>query len=88
MAYEGPQSSYYRKVHGLDITKALHDAFGPYASMNDEKWDVSGGELDQYMRGSIVALHPGGTADIQKVIMARRIGMGRDVAESAGKTVE
>ena len=88
MTYEGSQSSYYRKIHGLDITTALHDAFGPYASMLDDKWDLSGGELDQYLRSSIVSLHPGGTADIQKVIIARRIGMGRDEAESSGKTVE
>jgi len=37
-----------------------------------------------------VSLHPGGTADVQKVLMARRIGMGRSEAEryKAGKTVE
>ena len=33
---------------------------------------------------SIVGLHPGGTADIQKVIMARRIGIGRSTREEAG----
>jgi hypothetical protein len=31
-----------------------------------------------------VAIHPGGTTDIQKVIMARRIGIGREVREKAG----
>ncbi|MBM3138647.1 MAG: hypothetical protein FJZ92_00155 [Chloroflexi bacterium] len=88
MTYEGPQSSYFRKLSGLKITEALHSLFGPYALTHDERWDFSEGTLDAYQRSAIVALHPGGTADIQKVIMARRIGMGREERESAGKTVE
>jgi alkylation response protein AidB-like acyl-CoA dehydrogenase len=88
MTYEGPQSSYYRKLTGLQINEALHSLFGPYANTNDTGVDFSGGTLDSYQRSSIVALHPGGTADVQKVIMARRIGMGREERESAGKTVE
>jgi hypothetical protein len=31
-----------------------------------------------------VAVHPGATADIQKVIMSRRIGIGRPERERAG----
>ena len=90
MTYEGPQSSYFRKLSGLDITTALHELFGPYALTNDEITDFSEGALDAYQRSAIVALHPGGTADVQKVLMARRIGMGRSEAEryKAGKTVE
>ncbi len=88
MTYEGPQSSYYRKLTGLDISEELHSLFGPYVLTHDEKWDFSGGTLDAYQRSAIVALHPGGTADVQKVIMARRIGIGREERESAGKTVE
>jgi alkylation response protein AidB-like acyl-CoA dehydrogenase len=88
MTYEGSQSSYFRKLSGLDITAALHDLFGPYALTNDPTSDFSNGTLDSYQRSAIVALHPGGTADVQKVIMARRIGMGRSNVESAGKTVE
>jgi hypothetical protein len=33
----------------------------------------------------VVGLHPGGTTDIQKVIMSRRIGIGRTVKEQAGR---
>jgi hypothetical protein len=40
--------------------------------------------MEVYQRSSIVALHPGGTTDIQKVIMARRIGIGREVKEKQG----
>ena len=88
MTYEGSQSSYVRKLGGLPINEALHSLFGPYALTNDERWDFSGATLDAYQRSSIVSLHPGGTADVQKVIMARRIGMGREDRESAGTTVE
>ena len=35
-------------------------------------------------RAGIVAVHPGGTREIQKVIMARRIGIGREGREKAG----
>jgi alkylation response protein AidB-like acyl-CoA dehydrogenase len=88
MTYEGPQTSYYRKTTGLDITETLHSLLGPYALINDPEYDVSNGTIDAYLREAIVALHPGGTADIQKVIMARRIGIGRAQRESAGKTME
>ncbi len=84
MTYEGPQSSYYRKVGGLGITQAIMDMVGPYSLMNDPEWDPSGGQLEGYMRAAVQALHPGATADIQKVIMARRIGIGREVRERAG----
>jgi alkylation response protein AidB-like acyl-CoA dehydrogenase len=86
--YEGSQGNYYGKISGLPITTALHEMFGPYAVTSDPKWDVTVAELEHYLRAAIVALHPAGTADIQKVIMARRIGMGRDETEAAGKTVE
>jgi hypothetical protein len=41
--------------------------------------------MEVFQRSSIVALHPGGTAEIQKVIMARRLGIGRQVREEAGR---
>jgi hypothetical protein len=88
MTYEGSQSSYYRKLTGLDVATALHDLFGPYALTNDPEYDFSNGTIDAYMRNAIVALHPGGTADIQKMIMGRRIGIGRANREAAGKTME
>ena len=41
--------------------------------------------LEFNQRSSVVGLHPGGTTDIQKVIMSRRIGIGRNVKEEAGR---
>ena len=88
MTYEGPQASYYRKMTGLRVAESMMNLLGPYMLTTDETWDPTGGKFDSFMRNAITALHPGGTADIQKVIMARRIGMGREVREQMGRTVE
>ena len=86
-SYEGPQSSLHRKLSGVRIATAILKALGPYALTNDPQWDASGGHLEMHQRASIVATHPGGTVEIQKVIMARRIGIGRAVREQAGTVV-
>jgi len=86
MTYEGPQSSYYRKIGGLEVSQAILDMVGPYALTNDKTYDPTKGVLESYTRLAIQALHPGATTDIQKVIMARRIGIGRSEREQAGAT--
>jgi hypothetical protein len=88
MTYEGPQASYFRKMAHLATAQSIMELAGPYALTNDPRWDTSEGQLDAFMKSSIVDLHPGATADIQKVIMARRIGIGRQVREKAGVTAE
>jgi hypothetical protein len=52
---------------------------------NDTQWGPLKGLLEHYQRAAVVGLHPGGTTDIQKVIMARRIGIGRTEKEQAGR---
>ena len=84
LTYEGPQSSYHRKTSGLKVAEAILQILGPYALTNDPGWDRSNGHMEVFQRSSIVAMHPGGTAEIQKVIIARRIGIGRAVKEEAG----
>ncbi|MBT3941361.1 MAG: hypothetical protein HOC77_13290 [Chloroflexi bacterium] len=88
MTYEGPQASYFRKMANLATAQSIMELVGPYALTSDPRWDTSERQLDAFMKSSIVDLHPGATADIQKVIMARRIGIGRQVREKAGKTAE
>ena len=85
LAHEGPQHSYFRKTSGLRTGEAILKILGPYALTNDPRWDLSDGHMEVFQRSSIVALHPGGTAEIQKVIMARRLGIGRQVREEAGR---
>ena len=42
------------------------------------------GFAEAQQRDGIVSMHPGGTTDIQRVIMARRLGIGKRAREQAG----
>ena len=84
LSYEGPQLSLHGKMSGLRMSKAILELLGPYALTNDPRWEVADGHVEAHQRSSIVAIHPGGTIDIQRVIMARRIGIGRSTKERAG----
>jgi len=83
-SYEGPQLSYHRKMAGLWMTGAILEMLGPAALTTDEDWGSPDGFLESQQRNGIIAVHPGGTADIQRVSMARRIGIGRAARELAG----
>jgi len=84
ITYEGPQASYWRKMSGLRMSQSILDILGPSALTYDPQWGAADGHTEAHQRSAIVAIHPGGTADIQKLIMARRIGIGREVREQAG----
>jgi len=85
MSYEGSQSSYWRKMGGLRKIRLMQQILGYFAIVNDRDWAAASGWVELTMRSSIVAVHPGGTQDIQRVIMARRMGIGRTVREEAGQ---
>jgi alkylation response protein AidB-like acyl-CoA dehydrogenase len=85
MSYEGSQSSYFRKMGGLRKSRAMQQAIGYYAIMSDKQLAPANGWVDSFMKTSIISVHPGGTQDIQRVIMARRMGLGRTVQEAAGQ---
>ncbi|MFC1965892.1 acyl-CoA dehydrogenase family protein [Chloroflexota bacterium] len=84
-SYEGSQFSYYRKTAGPRMALAIQRILGPYSLANDPQWSPADGELELHQKRSIVALHGGGTTDIQKIKMSRRIGIGRAVKEEAKK---
>ena len=84
VSYEGPQLSYHRKMSGLRMGRAILELLGPAALTNDPRWAPAEGHVEAHQRSSIVAVHLGGTADIQKNNMARRIGIGRPTREEAG----
>ena len=84
ITYEGPQASYVRKTSGLRMSQAMLDILGPAGLTHDKELGAAEGHMEAHSRAGIVAIHPGGTTDIQKVIMARRIGIGREVRERAG----
>ena len=82
-SYEGPQLSMHRKITGLWMTGALLEALGPEALIGEDEW--SDGFLENQQRNGIVAVHPGGTVEVQKISMSRRIGIGRTQREAAGR---
>src|SRR5205823_1156304 len=73
-SYEGPQLSMHRKSAGLWMTGAILAMLGPSALTTDEVWGSPDDFLENQQRSGIVATHPGGTIEVQKVSMARRIG--------------
>jgi len=83
-SYEGAQYSLRRKLSGLDIAEKMLRIAGPYVLTKDDRWGPLKGTVEYFQRDAITALHPGATTDIQKVIMARRIGIGRAEREKAG----
>lgn len=87
-SYEGPQMSYMRKTTGLWLTKAILDLLGPAALTNDPLRGAMDGFAESQQREGIVSMHPGGTTDIQRVIMARRLGIGKREREQAGRLNE
>jgi hypothetical protein len=76
-SYEGAQLAYVQKTTGLWLTGALLDLLGPHALTDDEDLGALDGFAEAQQRSGIVDMHPGGTTDIQRLIMARRLGVGR-----------
>jgi 3-oxocholest-4-en-26-oyl-CoA dehydrogenase alpha subunit len=78
-AYEGSQFSANRKVFGPKLAEVMLKTVGPQAlvSHNDPKWALDEGKWSQYQMDAIRIPHPGGTLEVQKLIMARRIGVSR-----------
>ena len=51
---------------------------GMYSMLGvDEPRAPFGGQPEVYQRSSLTGAHPGGTIEIQKVIIARRLGISR-----------
>ncbi|HLF07961.1 MAG TPA: acyl-CoA dehydrogenase family protein [Dehalococcoidia bacterium] len=82
LGHEGSQSSLHGKTVGPNTAKALLQIFGPYALIKDPKWAPLRGELENQQRQGLVT-HPGGTPEVQKLIMARRMGLSRTRGEAA-----
>lgn len=83
-SHEGPQLLMQRKVSDLKIAGLIQKVLGYYALTTDPAYLVEEGHIELNQRSGIVGLHPAGTVEIQKLIMARRIGIGRTVQEEAG----
>ena len=83
-SYEGAQYSLRRKLSGLDIAEKMLRIAGPCVLSKDARWGPLKGTVEYFQRDAITALHPGATTDIQRVVIARRIGIGGREREKAG----
>lgn len=78
MTYHGSQTSMFGKLYKIKNADRARDIMGMYSLCGtDEPRAPFGGEPEVYQRGSLVGAHPAGTVEIQKVIIARRIGISR-----------
>ena len=84
MSHHGSQSSMYRKEKNVRNADRARDLMGMY-SLLDGADDIArnGGMAEANQRGSLVGTHPGGTIEIQKIIIARRIGISRTQERAA-----
>jgi hypothetical protein len=80
--YQGAQAYYFDKVTGMWMTRMLADTAGPAGLIWGGPAPAAGGALARIAATAIGSSHGGGTIDIQRVIMARRLGIGRADAES------
>jgi len=85
LTYEGSQAYLHQKRSALVKAKAILEVMGPRALVSDPEWAVADGHIEVHQRASIVEQHPGGTAEIQRVIIARRLGIGREQREAPGE---
>ena len=86
LTYEGAQAYLYQKRSQLSKARAILDIMGPQALIAEpDEWAIADGHVEAHQRASIVDQHPGGTAEIQRVIIARRLGIGRANPEEPGK---
>lgn len=82
LGYEGSQTSLHQKANAPKIGAAYLRILGPAALLNDPKWAPLRGAVELQQRNSLCT-HPGGTVEVQKLIMARRMGISRTREKAA-----
>lgn len=86
MTYHGSQAALWRKEFRQRNADRERSVLGPYALL--DRRDPAGlfqGAPEFRQRWSLTQAHPGGTIEIQKIIVARRLGVSR-TRERAART--
>jgi alkylation response protein AidB-like acyl-CoA dehydrogenase len=76
VGYTGTQTALYDKLFGPYLGKALLDILGPVSLIDDPDRQILAGHVEYAVRQADVT-HPGGTPEVQKIMMARTMGLGR-----------
>lgn len=82
LSHEGSQASLHGKNGRPLLAKAVTDIVGPYAYVTDSRWAIVEAEIENMARQSIDT-HSAATIEIQKVIMARRMGISKTREQAA-----
>jgi len=77
MSYQGSQNTWYGRENRIRMAEDLLELLGPHSLTEDEKWGLLEGRVEFAQRNASMSTHGGGSYEIDKVIMARRIGMSR-----------
>jgi alkylation response protein AidB-like acyl-CoA dehydrogenase len=80
--YLGTQSNLHGKRLSPRLGKALLDILGPYALTTDPELQLLMGEVEYTLRNADCT-HFGGTPEMQQIMMARGLGLGRGAARAA-----
>ena len=84
MSFHGSQNMLWRKESALRMADCARDVLGLETLIDiDDPTARHFGELEHFQRDSLVWAHPGGTIEVQKVIVARRLGVSRTKERAA-----
>ena len=84
MSYHGSQATMWTKIYNVENAERTRHIMKLYAMLGVlEPRALFEGRPETYQRGSLTQVHPGGTIEVQKVIVARRIGISRTQERAA-----
>ena len=84
MTYHGSQFALYGKESAIHVADNIREVASLHSLVNvDDPNVLYGGEWESHQRESLAGAHPGGTIEVQKVIVARRIGVSRTKERAA-----
>jgi hypothetical protein len=85
--WEGSQNAEYSKLNRAPQANRILDIMGPQALLDVyDPLTVLDGTTEATQRGAY-GVHAGGTIEAQKIVMARRMGLGRPVRAQAHAVV-
>jgi len=79
--YRGSQFALWGKTNNPFLVQQIMEIAGPLAATTDPELRLLRGQVEFHQREGIVT-HPGGTPEIQKVIMAQALGLSRSATRT------
>ncbi|MBM2826172.1 MAG: hypothetical protein HW403_236 [Dehalococcoidia bacterium] len=76
-SYHGPQSRWFSRETRIRTAEDFLDLLGPHSLSEDREVGLLKGRIEYAQRNASMSTHGGGSYEIDKVIIARRVGMSR-----------